>query len=204
MRFALAACVLLLTGLLALTSAPGLTPLRPTVAVAAKPTPCHPNLGNNFCQTPAPTNSATPCDNFSCTSPTPDTIVISPVPPDRPSPVTTPAYLIGLPPSPSAGATDVGGAIAPLGGGTTTDQPSPGGGGGGSETVKSGGPPVPFLLAMLVAASIGAGFLIWRFGPRGKKLPSVRAAPPILFTPYGSESRSTANLLDPSVNRPPD
>jgi hypothetical protein len=140
-----------------------------------------------------------------CTSPTPDTIVISPVPPDRPSPVTTPAYLIGLPPSPSAGATDVGGAIAPLGGGTTSDQPSPGGGGGGgSETVKSGGPPVPFLLAMLVAASIGAGFLIWRFGPRGKKLPSVRAAPPILFTPYGSESRSTANLLDPSVNRPPD
>ena len=202
MRFALAACVLLLTGLLALTSAPGSTLLRPAVAMAAPK--CHPPVPDNCPPAPAPPPTPT-CDNPPCdTSPTPNVIVISPVPPDRPSPVTTPAYLIGLPPSPSAGATDVGGAIAPLGGGTTTDQPSPGGGGGGSETVKSGGPPVPFLLAMLVAASIGAGFLIWRFGPRGKKLPSVRAAPPILFTPYGSESRSTANLLDPSVNRPPD
>jgi hypothetical protein len=132
-------------------------------------------------------------------------VVISPVPADPPSPVTTPAYLIGLPASPSNAPSEVGGAIAPLGGGSTENVPSPGSGGGGgsnaSESLKSSGLPLPFMFAMLVLASVGAGFLIWRYGPKGRPLPQVRQAPPILFTPYGGKNRATANLLDPNVDR---
>ncbi|MDP9324908.1 MAG: hypothetical protein M3O87_00025, partial [Candidatus Dormibacteraeota bacterium] len=154
----------------------------------------------------------TPCGDLpssfrKCATPTPDVVVISPVPADPPSPATTPAYLIGLPASPTNAASEVGGAIAPLGGGSTENAPSPGSGGGGgnaSESLKSTGLPLPFMFAMLVLASVGAGFLIWRYGPRGKALPQVRQAPPILFTPYGGKNRATANLLDSNVDPPPD
>ena len=205
-RLAAATAVLMTTGLLALSSTTQMAPVKNTLAA---PRACRP-AQDNCKPSPTPTHDPTPCYTpippyfVPCTSPTPDSVVISPVAPDPRSPAVTPPYLVGLPPSPSNSPSDVGGAIAPLGGGTTDNLPSPGAGGGGAETVKSNGLPVPFLLAMLVLASIGGGFLLWRFGPRGKRLPDVRPAPPILFTPYGSESRTTANLLDPSVNLPPD
>jgi hypothetical protein len=210
-RLPVATAVLAFATVLALSGwVPGRSPVTGTPAAAAT---CNPGHG---CATPRPTDKPTPCDSAlpyppyytpCAATPTPDVIVISPVPADPPPPQRTPAYLIGLPATPSAGPADVGGGVASLGGGSDT-PPSPGGGGGGgaqsTEQLKSTGLPLPFLFAMLMLASIGAGFVIYRFGPRGRRLPTVRPATPMLFTPYGGQSRTTANLLDPNVNQTPD
>ncbi|MGB2940794.1 MAG: hypothetical protein WBD38_10920 [Candidatus Dormiibacterota bacterium] len=211
-RLVAASSIVASTVILGLSVLPGPTARLGALRAIAAPT-CLPGQQGQACRRSTPPDSPTPCtQDFGnpfgqCTTPTPAVIVISPVPPDPPSPATTPAYLIGLPASPTNAASEVGGAIAPLGGGSSETAPSPGSGGGGSnasESLKSTGLPVPFLFAMLVLASIGAGFLIWRYGPRGKALPRVRPAPPILLTPYGGKNRATANLLDPNADRPPD
>jgi hypothetical protein len=209
-RLAAVSVVVVVTAVSALSGlAPSLTPAAP-IAVAAAPATCPPN--NPSCHSRPTDNPTPPCDNFFqvCpdATPTPDVIVISPVPPDPPSPARIPAYLIGLTPSASPGASDVGGGVASLGTGSDT-PPSPGAGGSGggaqaTEALKSSGLPLPFLFAMLMLASIGAGFLIYRFGPRGRSLPTVRPPTAMLFTPYGGRGRTTANLLDPDVDRPPD
>jgi hypothetical protein len=196
-RLATASGILLATGALAVS---GVHDLRP-VANSLAANPCHTNPLSCL---PSPTPTCNAHDADQCASPSPSIIVISPVAPDPPSPQTVPGYLIGLTPSPSESPSDAGVVGAPLGGGSTTNQPSPGGGGGAasSEKVSTGGPPVPLLLAGLVVVAIVAGFVIFRFAPRGKKVPVSKDPPPITFTPYGSEA-PTANLLDPTVNRPP-
>lgn len=130
--------------------------------------------------------------------------MISPVPTDPPSPSTIPAYLVGLSPSPNYGTNETGGVLAPLGAGVADSGPSPGSGGANTRSeIKSNGPPLPFLFLGLVVASMGAGFLLYRYAPRGRTLPAKRAASAMAFTPYGSDA-ATANLMDPTVNRPLD
>jgi hypothetical protein len=169
-------------------------------------------MGGTAANAPAPPRSSptpTPssCYQFGdfqfCSSPTPDTIVVSPLPSVSPSPSVTPPDLIGLTPSPSDTGQDVGGIVAPLDGGTTTNPPNSGGGPAPS-SVTNNGLPLPVLFLGLVLASSIAGLVLWRVAPRGAKLPVVEAPPPVLFTPYGSSDTSSApvNLLDPAVNRP--
>lgn len=195
-----AAWVLTATGFIA---SAGMSSTGSSAATPAAPPTCL------NCATPhaSPTPSCNAFEQppFRCPSPSPSDIVISPGPSDPPTPNTTPAYLIGLSPSPTDTSQDTGGIVAPLGGGTTNNGPPGGGGGTGSgtsATLNSSGPPLPLLILGLVLASAIAAFVLWRYAPRGKALPATEKPPPLTFTPYGSEAGPT-NLLDPTPGRPP-
>ena len=114
----------------------------------------------------------------------------------------TPPYLIGLTPSPSDISQDIGGIVAPLDGGGTTNPPNSSGGGPAPSSVTNNGLPLPVLFFGLVLASSVAGFILWRYAPRGAELPVAEPASPVKFTPYGSSDSAPVNLLDPAVNRP--
>lgn len=137
--------------------------------------------------------SPTPClsnDFFSnCSpSPSPEIIVISPVPLDSPSPDVTPSYLLGIPsPSVDPGVND-GGTPIPLVGGFN-DLPSPGPLSVASDNGGGGGLPGPLVLLGVLLLLGAAGSVLFAIAPKGERFPEqpVHDAPELLFTPHGPD-----------------
>ena len=137
-------------------------------------------------------------------SPSPEIVVISPVPLDPPPPPSTPSYLIGtLPPTP-APSPDAAGSPVPLGGGFN-NLPSPNTSVPTSSSSNSGGGgiPLPLLLAGFVVLAGGAGAVLYAVAPRGDHFPEkIGDAPVAGFSPYRSEG-SELNIVDAQIARRP-
>jgi hypothetical protein len=159
-------------------------------AAKVKPT-CTPQIGQG-CQ-PTHNPSPTPClSNYffsNCSpSPTPEIIVISPVPLDSPSPDVTPSYLLGIPsPSVDPGVND-GGTPIPLVGGFN-DLPSPGPLSVASDNGGGGGLPGPLVLLGVLLLLGAAGSVLFAIAPKGERFPEQPGhdAPEFLFTPFGPD-----------------
>jgi hypothetical protein len=173
------------------------TPPTPLAASAASPAArVSPTCANQIGQKCPPTQdpSASPCPSnrlfTDCSpSPSPEIIVISPVPLDSPSPNGTPSYLIGIP-SPSVDpGIDNGGTPIPLAGGFK-DLPSPGPLSVASDNSGGGGLPGPLLLLGVLLLVGAAGSVLFVIAPKGERFPEqpVHDALGFLFTPYGPDS----------------
>ena len=187
--------VLIVAGFLSYATLPG--PMSVHAATPRARRTCPPVLCPQSPPVP-PVASVSPCDVVTdcppSPSPSPSILVISPVPLDRPSPPTTPSYLIGRPsPSPSPAATDTGGSPVPLGGGFG-DLPTPSAGAVSSISDSGsrgggGGLPLPLLLLGFVFLVAGAGVLIYALAPRGERLPEKKVDPRgVPFTPSGPDT----------------
>lgn len=191
LRTAAALAIPPLTALLFFTTPPApLAASASSPAARVKPT-CTPQIGQG-CQPPHnPSPTACLSNDFfsSCSpSPTPEIIVISPVPLDSPSPDVTPSYLLGIPsPSVDPGVND-GGTPIPLVGGFN-DLPSPGPLSVASDNGGGGGLPGPLVLLGVLLLLGAAGSVLFAIAPRGERFPEqpVHDAPEFLFTPYGPD-----------------
>ena len=141
--------------------------------------------------TPAATGTPTPdiClfPPFCPGSPgsTPAVLEVSPVPPDPIPTPTTPSYLQGLSPAPSASAqgSDSGSSPLPVAGGFVVQPPTSGSGPGngspsGDLAPRSSGPPLPLLAggALLVLGAIGS--VMYALAPRNKPIFDAARRPP--------------------------
>ncbi len=172
------------------------TPPAPLAANASSPAAVSPTCTNETRSPGCPPThdpSPSPClsnDFFSnCSpSPSPEIIVISPVPLDPPSPAVTPSYLLGIPsPSVDPGVND-GGTPIPLVGGFN-DLPSPGPLSVASDNGGGGGLPGPLVLLGVLLLLGALGSVLFAIAPKGERFPEppVHDAPEFLFTPYGPD-----------------
>lgn len=170
----------------------------PPLPLATKP-PCSRN-----CPT-APPSCVVVGDFCVDASPSPEIVVISPVPLDPPPPPSTPSYLIGTlaPPSPTP-PTDSAGSPVPLGGGfNTLPTNNPAAATSSSSGNSSGGgPPLPLFLAGFLLVVGAAAAVLYAVAPVGDRFPERLAGSSVGLNPSGSES-SGLNLVDTPLSRRP-
>jgi hypothetical protein len=156
------------------------------------------------CPPPSPSPCFVVFDVVCLDSPSPEIVVISPVPLDPAPPPGTPSYLIGTltSPSPSPPA-DTGGSPVPLGGGFN-DLPTPNPAAATSSSGNSGGGglPLPLLLAGFLILAGAAGAVLYAVAPGGDRFPEKIPGAPLGLRPYRADG-SELNLIDSPVGPPP-
>jgi hypothetical protein len=177
---------------LPLVAAPSATIKVSAAATLATQAPCL-----HICPPARSTPTPTCLGDVCLDSPSPEIVVISPVPLDPTPPPSTPSYLIGTLASPSPSPpTDTGGSPVPLGGGfNDLPTPNPAAATSSSSNGGGGGLPLPLLLAGIVVLVGAAAAVLYAVAPAGDRFPEkVPDAPLGLHTLRADGSE--LNLID--------